>query len=166
MPLSTLHKFVLKETYEPMLVILFGIFILRERRWGELVGESCRTGADQPRADRSSSARIEATSVVASYSSNSSRPTTAQTPCTWHHSSALNVVLSSRRKAITAATAVSDLAIRVVQLRCARAGQLEELADRLNAIPSQTSALDAGSDAVACTSVECGTRSNGVERLT
>ena len=147
-----------------MLVILFGIFILRERRWGELVGESCRTGADQPRADRSSSARIEATSVVASYSSNSSRPTTAQTPCTWHHSSALNV-LSSRRRAVTAATAVSDLPSALCSCDAPELDSSRSWLTWLNAISSRASAFHAESDAVAWTSVECGTRSNGVERL-
>jgi len=105
---------VLKEAYESMLVILLGTFI---PHWGE--------PSDGYRPTTSRPFELSSNTVVASYSANSSRPTTTLTPYTRHRSNALNVILSSRNRS----DGCLRPAIRVVQLRCARAGQLEELGD-------------------------------------
>ena len=128
------------------------------------VGERCRVSTGQLRADRSSSARTEATSVVALYSASSSRPRTTLAPYTPSRSSPLKVAFSSRRRGMTAATAVSDLPSALCSCGAPELGSSSSWVTRVNATSSRASALDAGSDAVACTSVECGMGSNGVER--
>ena len=144
-PQSTLHNFLLKETYEAMLVTLFSILILRERCWGEL-SDGYRPTPLSP--NRSNLCRR---TVQRQLVSTDDDPTAVH-PAPLERSQRRPELAEEGNNRSDGGVGWHPCCVAAVRPSWTARGA------------GRASALDAGSDAVACASVKCGTGSNGVER--